>query len=141
MRQTRWLATLVVGLLCLVTAGCGGGGVPTGTVYGKVTVDGQPLADGTISFNPLDGNTPTAGGKITNGTYSVAVPRGNQKVLISSPKVTGSRKAYETDPNSKMVETYQETLPVKYTNPFETPLSVEVNGGSVKKDFELSSKP
>jgi hypothetical protein len=132
------VCAIVLGLVCL--AGCSGGGVKTGKVYGTVTVDGQPLADGTISFNPLDGNTPTAGGKVTNGAYSVVVPRGNQKVLVSAPKVIGSRKAYEGDPNSKMIDQYQETLPVKYTNPFETPLTVDVNSGAVKADFEISSK-
>lgn len=130
---------LAVSLVCL--AGCGGKGVKTGTVHGTVTLDGQPLAEGTISFNPLDGNTPTAGGKITGGSYSVAVPRGQQMVLISAPKVISSRKAYENDPNSPLVNQYKETLPTKYTNPFETPLSVDVNAGSVKQDFSLSSMP
>ena len=135
---------LAVGLLCagcLLLTGCSGKGVQTGTVSGTVTLDGQPLADGTINFNSLDGNTPTSGGKITNGSFSVAVPRGLQKVMISSPVVKSSRKAYENDPNSPLVNEYKESLPVKYTNPFETPLSVDVNASSVKQDFALSSTP
>jgi hypothetical protein len=129
-------------LIGLSLAGCGGKGIKTGTVYGKVTLDGQPLAEGTISFTAVDGSTPTAGGKITDGNYNVAaVPRGTHKVLISSPRVKSSRKLYAEDPNSPVVNEYEETLPTQYTNPFETPLSVEVNASSVNQDFNLSSTP
>ena len=138
MNRRLWVAcALVVSLVCL--AGCGGKGVKTGTVYGKVTVDGQPLVEGTINFNALDGNTPTSGGKITNGSYSRAVPRGVQKVLISSPRVKSTRKAYDT-PDSALINEYEETLLDEYTNPVQTPLSVDVNSGSVNKDFEVKKR-
>lgn len=140
MNRLLWIASaIVLSLACL--AGCGPKGGPTATVYGKVTLDGQPLAEGTISFNALDGNTPTTGGKITNGSYSVKVPRGVQKVLVSAAIIESSQRAYEDDPNSPLKHKYKETLPGKYTNPFETPLSVDVNSGSVNQDFALSSMP
>jgi hypothetical protein len=41
-------------------AGCGG--PPQARVRGRVTLDGEPLAHGTIAFLPADGKGPTAGG-------------------------------------------------------------------------------
>jgi hypothetical protein len=129
-----------MGLCLLLFAGCSGG-ARTGTVSGNVTVDGQPLADGTISFNPIDGNTPTSGGKITNGSYSVEVPTGAQKIIISAQKVTGSRAAYEGDPNSPRINITAEILPKKYSEAATTELTLDVKRGSNKKDFTLSTMP
>ena len=38
---------------------------------GRVTLDGEPLAHGTIAFLPADGKGPTAGGLVTAGGYEV----------------------------------------------------------------------
>jgi hypothetical protein len=47
------------GILCLILAGCGSGGEQLTPVAGKVTLDGQPLASGAVSFQPdaSKGNT------------------------------------------------------------------------------------
>lgn len=130
-------------LVCLLVVspaflGCSGKG-GMGTVSGNVTLDGQPLADGLISFIPADGNSPTAGGTIKNGAYTVQASRGAQKVVINATKVTGSRKAYADDPNSPVITTTAEILPKKYSDALTTELTVEVKAGSNKADFQLSS--
>lgn len=136
----RFVVLISVVTCFVFTAGCGGSAT-VGTVSGTVTFDGQPLADGTIAFNSVDGSSPTAGGKITNGSYSVEVSKGPQKVIINSAKVVGSRPAYAGDPNSPMIDITQEILPEKYSSPLKTELTVEVSGKSITKDFPLSSKP
>jgi len=118
-------------------AGCGGEAGPT-TVSGIVKVDGQPLAKGAISFAPVDGQSTTSGGAITDGAYSVKVPKGMQKVSISAPKVTGTRKLYDT-PDSPTMEITEEALPAKFNT--ATELTLDVTGGSVKKDWDLSTTP
>jgi hypothetical protein len=126
---------------CLLLAGCSGD-AQTGTVSGMVKVDGQPLAEGTISFNPVDGNSPTSGGNIINGSYSVSnVPAVAQKVIISAPKVTGSRPAYPNDPNSPQIKTTAETLPKKYSDPLQTELTLDVKAGNNAQDYSLSTMP
>lgn len=136
----RFLAFFGVVVCCIGLAGCSGDAA-LGTVSGKVTLDGQPLADGTIAFNSVDGKSPTAGGKITDGNYSVEVPKGAQKVIINSAKVVGTRPAYEGDPNSPVINITEEILPEKYSSPLKTELTVEVSGKSMTKDFPLSSMP
>ncbi len=69
-------------------AGCGSGGLGV-AVSGKVSLDGQPIQDGTIQFVPIEGTQgPTAGGTIKEGAYSIPrdggpVP-GKYRVEISS---------------------------------------------------------
>jgi hypothetical protein len=61
---------------------------PSSIVTGSVTVDGQPLAYGAISFVPTDGTGKTAGALIENGRYRVAVVSPGAKlvqVIASAP--------------------------------------------------------
>src|SRR4051812_45665982 len=80
-------------ICCLLLAGCAKKS-NRGTVTGKVTLDGQPLASGVIRFVPSDGQTATADSMITDGKFSASVPPGDKKISISAPKVTGKRRAY-----------------------------------------------
>ncbi|WP_425615296.1 hypothetical protein NA78x_005211 [Anatilimnocola sp. NA78] len=132
----RSLLVLVAVLLGTI-AGCGGGAGGLTTVSGTVKVDGEPLKKGAISFLPVDGQSTTAGGAITDGTFTVQVPKGMQKVVINAPKVTGMRKLYDT-PDSPTMETTAESLPAKYHS--ATELTLDVKGGSVKQDWDLSTK-
>jgi hypothetical protein len=76
----RW--TLLAGLvLCL--GGCGGRGP---RVQGSVTLNGGALAEGTITFFPVEGTAATSKGDIRAGRYEVAnLAPGPRRVLISVP--------------------------------------------------------
>lgn len=135
---TRLRCVLTSGLFALlILAGCNSGNPTKGTVEGTITVDGQPAGDGSISFVPLDGKSPTAGGKIEAGTYRAEVPLGRSKVEIRIPKQVGERKAYNT-PDSHMIPVIKEVLPGKYNDYSE--LEVEVKPGSSQCNFDLLSK-
>jgi hypothetical protein len=62
-----WLAAA----MAMVAAVGGCGGPPQANARGRVTLDGEPLAHGTIAFLPADGKGPTAGGLVTAGGYEV----------------------------------------------------------------------
>ena len=77
-------------------AGCGSSGPAAKgkvNVSGKVTVDDQPLASGSITFTSLEGGR-TAGGSIKDGLYSVDdVTPGKNKVLVTGgarPEMTAN---------------------------------------------------
>ncbi len=83
---------LSLGLPVLPAGGCASGdGLPRQEVWGKVTFDGQPLASGTIQFQPAgnnEGEVVSGGSVINGGSYRIKrdaglVP-GNYKVLIVS---------------------------------------------------------
>lgn len=133
--QSGWLECCGLILLAAL-AGCSPAG-NTSQVQGQVTLDGQPVASGTISFTPVDGQATTAGGPITSGSYSVQVPRAAMKVSISSPKVIGKRKAYNT-PDSPEINIMGEAVPARYNE--KTELQLDVKPGVNKQDYPLQSK-
>jgi hypothetical protein len=77
---------VTLALVSLMGCGSGGSGV---AVLGKVSFDGQPLTEGSISFIPIEGtNGPTVGSSIKSGSFSIdrgTGPRpGKYRVEINS---------------------------------------------------------
>jgi hypothetical protein len=116
--------------------------LPRGAVAGTVTLDGKPLAEGTISFTPSEpsGATP-GGGAIKDGAFSVPraeglVP-GNYTVAIYA----SDRNAEQTKPSSpggrrdKNSPT-KDLIPPKYNA--STELKAEIpKGGKTDLNFPL----
>jgi hypothetical protein len=106
-------------------------------VEGDVTVDNEPIEEGSITFIPADGKGPTTGGRIEDGHYAVKVPPGPMKVAITRPKVVEMKKLYPT-PDSPKRPIYKETLPARFND--KTELRYEVEPGTNEKNFQLSTK-
>lgn len=86
----RSLLTGLLGLIVSATVGCGG----KGTISGKVTVDGQPLGAGVITFHPSKGQAISA--DIKDGQYTVTgVHAGDAKVTVSTAAVLEKLKQAE----------------------------------------------
>jgi hypothetical protein len=129
----------LVGLFAFPTlyAGCNGQDPNRGQVTGMVIVDGQPAVKGDISFTPIDGNSPAAGGEIIDGRYTANAYTGPSKVAVRVPKVVGQRKLYDT-PDSPVQPIMEESLPPE--NNDETTLIFDVKPGPNNQDFSLRSK-
>ncbi len=112
-------------------------GPPMGTVTGTITVDEEPAEMGAITFIPADGKSPTTGGAIKEGKYSVQVYVGKSRVEIRVPKVVGQVKIYDT-PDSPIQDDMRETLPAKYND--KTELTIDVKRGLNEKDWNLETK-
>lgn len=103
-------------------------------VSGAVTINGEPVEKGSISFISIDGMSPTAGGIIEDGQYTSQAPLSEAKVEIRVPKVVGKKKLYDT-PDSPVQEIMEELLPRKYNEDSELRYTAE--RGENKKDWEL----
>src|SRR5262249_51904441 len=66
----------VVPLLAAALAGCSDPYAGKMEVTGAVKLAGQPLKDGSIIFEPLDGQGTQSGAAITNGEYKIPRPNG-----------------------------------------------------------------
>lgn len=129
-RSTVTLAALVVAALLLVT-GCSGDGFVASR--GTVVCDGEPVADGSISFHPLDTRDAPQGSRIVAGRFRIRVKPGRQRVEIvaSRPKADG----VEITPGMRPLEQF---LPPRYNA--DSTLEVEVTrGGRNVFDFDLQS--
>lgn len=127
---------LVCAIILPILVGCGGNGRIS--VEGIVTLDGQPLEQGSIEFDPLPGTPgPTAGGEIVNGKFAIPAARGplagRFTVRIKSAGLTG-RKILNPRKNA-MVDEFAQRLPAKYNS--ESRLQAEVTSSGLNR-FEFA---
>jgi hypothetical protein len=126
--------------MLFASAGCGSS-TPNERVYGKVTLDGTPVAKGTISLAPLESG-PSAAGEIVDGQYSIGPAKGplpgQYKVSISAMTPTGKQ---EKDPDTgETWEVMRESIPERYNSRTELIMEVKADGDN-EFDYALSSKP
>jgi len=139
---------MILGLALLV--GCGPSGPPLGKVSGTVTLDGEPLAQGSISFEVPGVRTAT--GKIANGqivevtTFETGdgAPVGEATVTISSveeaePSAPAPEASTDAPAEDNLMKEYNYITPTKYANPETSGLSATINDGDNTLSFELTS--
>ena len=133
---------IVVGALGL--SGCGGGDgvkpfdnlVP---VSGTVTVEGKPLAQGTVEFIPEAPTGQTASGKVSNGSFTMST-------TVSAPGVVAGKYKVQIDskeplaagpPPTGKVEPPKSLIPVKYADAKTSGLEVDVVKGMPAIKWDL----
>jgi hypothetical protein len=119
------------GLFLVAAVGCGGAPADGKVrVWGTVTLDGSPLADGAILFDG-ERKLPSEMGRIRNGKYEVRVAPGARVVRITSERVSPDKRDKLDMP---LVE---QVLPARYNSASE--LRVTVNADKEEK-FDLRSQ-
>jgi hypothetical protein len=130
-------------IVCVLVAGsivgCGGGDACS--LSGQVTFEGQPIGDGNIRLNPIEG-TPGKGGaaKIVNGAYEIAegdgMLAGKHQVLISATRGTGRMmRAENLDGGPSQTEYIEQYIPARYNR--ATELVLDLEPGENEKNFPL----
>lgn len=124
--EYRWL--LLLGLC--VCAGCGGeSGPELFAVTGTVTLNGKPLPNAELTFQPEDG-APSSAKTDADGQYELMYSRGQSGALGGSHTVSITTAIDDEDGNRT-----QELLPAKYNS--NTKLSATVGDDSEPIDFQL----
>jgi hypothetical protein len=131
----------IIGLLAGCLAGCG---EDTGRqyVYGNVTLDGDPVIGGHVSYAPQSGTTGYSATATTDdeGNYEIeeeAGPTiGSYRVGVSWKKPTGE-KAID-GPSGIEMDITAEAIPARYSE--NTELVVEITEGSNEHDLALTTK-
>jgi hypothetical protein len=126
--RIRRLPGLPMVLACLVTAllfGCGKT-TPTGSVKGKVTLDGAPYTEGAVVFiSPDSGQAGTADIQ-SDGSFTIQTPLpvGSYKVFIA-PKSAGA----EAGGDEPVEESLKEPVPDKYLTESTTDIVIDITEG------------
>jgi hypothetical protein len=151
MMQRRIGFSLVALSLFALVACCGcGGGVSTAEVKGKVTLDGQPLTGGSVSFIPAQDATKGAAGLMSageinaQGEFTLGCANGKPGATVGTHQVTvrpafggGSTPTGTAPAAAGKVQ----AVPPKYSDPATSGLKAEVKAGIVNQiTLELSSK-
>lgn len=122
-------------LLALGLAGCGPSGPTTYAVSGRVTFDGEPIADGYITFAPAVRGEAPAAAPIKAGAYRLRTTAGEKRVSVQASKFVGPE-------NPVMgLRAREQYIPDRYN--LETTLTAGVTAdGANEFDFALlSSEP
>ena len=130
--------TALLGSATALLTGCGQGGPdrPSTQLEGSVTLDEQPIAEGTISFFPQQkGQAQPVKAPITQGHYQAdGVPLGKVLVRFTATKQTG-KEITIPDSDEKYMETVS-IIPPKY----KQGISIDVSADKKTHDFALTSK-
>ncbi|WP_299469137.1 hypothetical protein [uncultured Gimesia sp.] len=140
MKHRLLTITLALGLSL---AGCGGSesGPDRSIVTGKVTFEGQPVAQGQIWFLPAQGReAPQAGAAIIDGQYRVenkgGVPIGACQVKITAERPEANVKIV-ADGGPEEIPTRQ-YLPARYNENTELTAEIEAGSSPIEKNFDLT---
>jgi hypothetical protein len=124
-------------LICLTLAGCGHEGATGGAkLTGQVSLDGAPLAKGSVLFMPQakgGESVQPATAEIVDGKYACpGVPLGKVLVTFVSTRETGKMITDYSEPYAEVVS----VIPPKY----QSGLPLDVAGDKSGVDFVLTSK-
>ncbi|QDT97225.1 carboxypeptidase-like regulatory domain-containing protein [Gimesia aquarii] len=129
MQQLRSYSIIAISIGCLffLTACGGGSDAPElGQVKGKITMDGAPLADASVTFMPENVRSSFATTD-SEGNYELIYIREEPGAAIGKHKVVVSKLKDEV-----------ETIPKKYSG--ESELTADVKAGENEVNFDLTSK-
>lgn len=136
---------LTVSLALTFTLGCGGGAgdMPqVGTVTGTVTLDGQPVSEANIVFNPVSGGRSATAVSDSSGKYTLQYLGGVPGAVVGQNEVLVSTGAAQVgdEGGEEYAPAKKETIPAKYHNDGnESELKVEVKAGDNTIDLKLTS--
>ncbi|MCA9015868.1 MAG: hypothetical protein KDA77_11095 [Planctomycetaceae bacterium] len=139
MKFSKSLILMFFSVFSLIfSVGCGGGGADDqpelGTVTGVVTMDGQPLANVVVSFEPAQGR-PSIGKTDDSGKYELGYLNASKGAVIGSHTVSISTPQEAPTPAG---QAYKDPIPAKYNS--KTTLKGEVKAGDNTINFDLTSK-
>ncbi|QDV74799.1 carboxypeptidase-like regulatory domain-containing protein [Botrimarina mediterranea] len=142
------LAFVALLLSSVLLPGCGSGDFRMADVSGVVTLDGEPLSNARVQFQPQRSGEsivvgPTSFGTTdSTGRYSLSTRKHGKGAVVGTHRVSVSTFDQRlVDPqNSDRVETLEEErVPARYRAPTELVFDVP-RSGSAEANFDLQSK-
>ena len=144
MKNSSLILTAAAIFAVLALGGCGDK-MKRCAVSGTVTVDGQPVQMGAITFHPMEGTqSPTSGGTIENGAFSIEKKAGPAPGKYKA-QLTGSIKTGNMvdvpGMNGAQMEELKPAIPEKYAYPLGSEIpEVEISEGKNELKFEFTSE-
>ncbi len=125
----RWL--MVGGALLGTLAGCGGSDSGLAPVRGRVRLNGQPLADAIVEFQPA-GKAPSVGVTDEDGNFQLQYSKHRWGAVVGSHRVKIDHDVDGREGRASLVR-----IPVRYN--VKSELQREVVSGSNSFEFDLKT--
>jgi len=128
-----WAAAAV----CAMLAGCGGSGYKLVPVSGKVTLNGKPVPDAHVSFEPRAVGPGCYGKTDGEGRFTLQSVLDDKPGAVPGTHVVRITTAREGNPSDDAAETVGEVAPQRFldgSESFDVPPE-----GTDRADFELGS--
>ena len=139
--------TLLLLVVVAMAAGCPRSGLEKATLSGRITVQGQPIQDGSIRFVPIKGTKgPATVGTIRAGSYTVTarggVPVGTLRVEVEAFRPLPGAKPYTKEQARErgIVEgdyPKEQFLPPEYNTNSTHEVTIESGSKTVTQDIAL----
>jgi hypothetical protein len=120
---------------CLPLLGCSDG---KSSVSGTVTLDGQPITRGAVTFVKQDGELAREGAVIQDGRFQATLPTGKYKLELNGQKVVGKRKQKAFDGSDEEVDLTEELFPPRYNSQSELIEDIKAGANTIKLDLKRS---
>ncbi|QDU73464.1 hypothetical protein Pan97_04360 [Bremerella volcania] len=102
------------------------------TISGSVTLDGEPVQDGSISLMPINGGS-MGGGLIENGHYTAKSSPGEMAVQIHAHKMVPKKNPTREEVERGLTEDSVSIIPAVYNRQSELRITVAPD----QKNFEF----
>jgi hypothetical protein len=139
----RYRFALVAALAAVLLIGCSRDPLGRHAISGTVKVDGQPLAKGDISFQPVEGQATSGGSPIIEGAYSVpkdlGLVAGKYRVEIHAPVPGTGGQADENALPGDPPAPPKELIPAEWNSASTHTIDVRKQG-PFEFDFDISTK-
>ncbi len=110
-------------------------------VTGEITINGNPLPEGSITFVASSGDAQTGGGIVKDGKYLAFVSPGPKVVLVVGHEIAGEEPLYQGVPDSPTRQILKTLTPIVYNAAKTSPLKAEISGKTEGLNFELTGEP
>lgn len=121
----------------------------TAPVTGRVLLDGKPVADAAVMFEPADGGVPARGSTRGDGGFTLSTFARDDGALVGRHRVSVSKFVtegvaanefgLETAPGQPGLQP-KAALPARYADPKTSGLEATVESGGTTVEFTLESK-
>jgi len=130
-----------------LTGGCRPGKPATAPVRGRILLDGRPLAEAAVLFEPEGGGVPSRGSTAADGSFTLSTFArgdgalvGRHRVAVTKVVIEGVRAdqhGLETSlegPPSRL----RSLIPARYADPAASGLTADVPAGGARPEFSLA---
>src|SRR5262245_46646446 len=130
-------------LILAAVSGCGGTSGPARhEITGRVTFKGDPVEEGIISFEPMDGQGSKDGATIVNGDYRIPKDKGlftgkyRVSIIIGDGSVGAGNASPDAPPRRRVANPGKERAPPEF-NKESTQVKEVTAAGPNKFDFAI----